>query len=29
MERGGGKLYITEQRGVRGTVRECVCLWRV
>ena len=27
-ERGEGS-YITAQRGVRGTVRECVCMWRV
>ena len=30
-ERGreGEGSYITAQRGVRGTVRECVCMWRV
>ena len=30
-ERGreGVGSYFTDQRGVRGTVRECVCLWRV
>ena len=25
----GSYMYITDQRGVRGTVRECVCMWRV
>ena len=28
-ERGGEGSFITDQRGVRGTVRECVCRWRV
>ena len=27
--REGEGSYITAQRGVRGTVRECVCMWRV
>ena len=27
--REGEGSYITDQRGVRGTVRECVCMWRV
>ena len=27
--REGVGSYITDQRGVRGTVRECVCMWRV
>ena len=27
--REGVGSYFTDQRGVRGTVRECVCLWRV
>ena len=27
--REGEGSYSTAQRGVRGTVRECVCLWRV
>ena len=25
----GSYMYITDQRGVQGTVRECVCMWRV
>ena len=28
-EREGEGSSITDQRGVRGTVRECVCMWRV
>ena len=24
-----GEGSFTDQRGVRGTVRECVCMWRV
>ena len=27
--REGEGSFITDQRGVRGTVRECVCMWRV
>ena len=27
--REGEGSYNTDQRGVRGTVRECVCMWRV
>ena len=27
--REGEGSYITDQRGVRGTVREGVCMWRV
>ena len=27
--REGVGRYSTDQRGVRGTVRECVCMWRV